>query len=125
MQVQVKAGNLVGICEGANAHDLFKQISLFQETFEDSKCGLCGSENLQYTHRVVEANDFYELVCKEKTCRAKLRFGTSKEDKKMYPKRFKTDNKGKAVKDEQNKGVPLGKNKNGWVKWNFDTKQEE
>src|SRR5687768_9405163 len=116
MQVQVKHGNLVGVCEGSTPHEVFKQIAEFQETFEDSVCGLCGNGNLKYVHRNVDANDFYELICLDPKCKGKLRFGTSKEDKKMYPKRFVTDNKGKTIKDEKGFGIKLGKKGNGWVR---------
>ena len=116
-------GKLSAECMGESDHEVFKQISKFQEMFQDNKCGLCSSENLQYVVRAVEDNEFYELRCK--VCYAKLTFGTSKADKKLYPKRFATDDKGKALKDKDGKGIKLGKNGNGWVKFNKEIGKEE
>ena len=39
----------------ADTHrELFAQISRFQEVFEETKCGKCGSENLKFVVRTVD-----------------------------------------------------------------------
>lgn len=124
MKVEIKVSpNLTVHAEGKTSADVFKQIAAAQEIFEDHVCGLCGSDNLRYVVRKIEDNEFYELRCM--ACRAKLAFGHSKKDDKMYPKRYQTDAKGKALKDTNGKGIPLGTKKNGWVKYNPTTGQEE
>jgi hypothetical protein len=43
----------------ADTHrELFTQISKFQEVFEETKCGKCGSENLRFVVRTVDENEF-------------------------------------------------------------------
>lgn len=108
--------------ETGGSKEVFKKLAEIQDTFEDDKCGKCGSDNLKYSVRTVEDNEFYELRCKK--CKAKLSFGTSKaEPNKLYPKRFLTDNKGKAIKGEDGKSVIKGNW--GWVKWNPEKEVEE
>ena len=122
VKLLVKIGdNMTVQAEGKTTKDIFKEISKIQETFEDTQCGLCTSHHLQYSVREVEGNEFYELRCKD--CYAKLTFGQAKGIDKLYPRRYKTDDKGKALKDEKGKGVKLGKR--GWVKWNPETQSEE
>lgn len=110
MKVEIKVNESLTVhAEGDNPKDVFKQIASAQETFEDSKCGHCGNKNLRYVVRKVEDNEFYELHCTNGNCRAKLAFGSSKKDNKLYPKRYQTEAKGKAKRDENGKAIPLGK----------------
>lgn len=112
MKVTRYKGDLSCVAEGTGA-EVFKQLSEFSETFQDSCCGACKSENIDYVVRKVEDNEFYEMVCRNSQCRAKLSFGHSKADSKLYPKRVVTDNKGKAVKDVNGKAQYLPNN--GWT----------
>lgn len=125
MKLLVNTGQGLTIqAEGETTKDLFKQIALVQKTFEDNVCGLCESRNLQYVFREAKGYEFYELRCKD--CRGKLSFGNPKADEgNLYPKRFKTDDKGNALKDENDRAIPLGSKKNGWVKWNPEEQREE
>lgn len=109
--------------DGDTSQDCFRQVAAFQETFNDTKCGLCDSTNLLYVVRKVEDNEFFELRCID--CYAKLTFGSAKNTKALYPKRYVTDAKGKAIRDDKGKAVPLGKKENGWIKWNPKTEKEE
>lgn len=95
--------------DGESQKDLFSQIASFQEVFEETKCGKCGSENLQFIVRTVEENDYYELRCKD--CGARLAFGVNKKGGGLFPKR----------KDKDGKWLPNG----GWVKWNPETNTNE
>lgn len=115
MKVTRYKGDLSCSAEGTGA-EVFKQLSEFGETFQDSVCGACGSENIDYVVRKVEDNEFYEMVCRNNKCRAKLAFGHSKADSKLYPKRVVTDNKGKAVKDDNGKAKWL--DNGGWTIYN-------
>lgn len=44
--------------EGEAQKDLFAQIAAFQEIFEETACGKCGSENLRFVVRTVDENDY-------------------------------------------------------------------
>tara|TARA_B100000085_G_C18456555_1_gene477107 strand:+ start:298 stop:633 length:336 start_codon:yes stop_codon:yes gene_type:complete len=94
----------------ADTHrELFTQISKFQEVFEESKCGKCGSENLKFVVRTVDDNEYFELRCAD--CGAKLAFGSMKKGGGLFPKR----------KDADGNWLPDG----GWTKWNPKTKTAE
>ncbi len=92
--------------EGNSAKDLFGQIAEFQEIFDVSTCGKCGSDDLRFVKRTVDGNDYYELRCNK--CGAKLLFGANKDGKGLFPKR----------KGDDGKYLPDG----GWVKWDNDSK---
>lgn len=80
---------------------LFEELALFQEVFDECACGKCGSENLKFVTRTVDDNTYYELRCLD--CGAKLTFGVNKNGKTLFPKR----------KDENGQWLP----DRGWVKW--------
>jgi ribosomal protein L40E len=95
--------------DGESQKDLFESLSKFQEVFDESSCGKCGSENLRFVVRNVEDNLYYELRCLD--CGARLAFGANKKGGGLFPKR----------KDNDGKWLPDG----GWVKWNPKTEQSE
>lgn len=101
-------GRLSVELEGDSQKDIFEQISRFQEVFEESVCGKCGSSNLRYIVRNVDDNYYYELRCLD--CGAKLAFGVNKKGGGLFPKRKDGDN-----------WLP----DRGWVKWNPKTEQNE
>ncbi len=116
MEAIVKISQNVSIrVTGETAKAVFEGISDCQATFEDSVCGCCGSDDIRYVVREVEDNKFYEIHCQKLGCRAKVVYGHSKDGKKMYPKRYEVDGKGKAKKDASGKSVYLP-NK-GWTKY--------
>ena len=104
-----KNGRLAAEMEGKSQKDLFQQISSFQEVFEESKCGACECEDIRFVVRSVEDNDFYELHCQK--CKHRLAFGQHKKGDSLFPVR----------KDKEGKWLP----KNGWTKWNPETKRDE
>lgn len=124
IRLNLKAGNNIIQIEGETQIDVFKQAASVQETFGESCCGKCQSTNLQYVVRISEADgeeyEYPELHCKN--CNAKLTFGQEKKNGGLWPIRFQRDGKKYKV-DENGKKVPKGTN--GWVKYNFQTKQEE
>jgi len=111
MKVSYTTGNgrLTVELEGETQRDLFDRIGKFQEVFEESACGKCGSENLKFITRDVDGNVYYELRCSD--CFAKLAFGCHKVGGGLFPKR----------KDADNNRL----NDNGWVRWNRETNKEE
>lgn len=120
MEALVRINDQITIkCASESVDELFKQIALTQETFEDSKCGACNGKDIRYVVRTAEGYEFYEMHCKNSSCRARLSFGHSKEDKKLYAKRCETEiagkNKGKAKRDANGKAIWL--TGNGWTKY--------
>lgn len=91
--------------------DMWEQLSSFQEVFEETACGKCGSENLRFVVREVDDNKYYELRCLESNCRARLSFGCHKKGGGLFPKR----------KDENG----VWKGDSGWTVWNAGNKKEE
>tara|TARA_Y100001970_G_scaffold78406_2_gene99831 strand:+ start:5006 stop:5335 length:330 start_codon:yes stop_codon:yes gene_type:complete len=89
--------------------ELFQKLSNFQEIFEETTCGKCGSDNIKFQVRNVDDNLYYELRCSD--CGAKLAFGVMKKGGRLFPKR----------KDKEGNWLP----DNGWVKWNSKTQKEE
>ena len=71
--------------DAESVKDVFKKLAEFQEVFDESNCGLCKSDNLQFVVRTVDSNDYYELRCKG--CSAKLAFGQLKAGGSLFPKR--------------------------------------
>ena len=94
--------------EADTQREFFAQIARFQEVFEESKCGKCGSENLKFVVRTVDDNEYFELRCLD--CGAKLAFGSMKKGGGLFPKRKDGDN-----------WLP----NNGWTKWNPKTNTNE
>jgi len=98
--------------EGKEQKDLFREIASFQEVFEETTCGACHGTELRFVVRTnKDGDDFFELHCKNLDCRSRLAFGQHKKGGSLYPTR----------KDKENKWLP----KNGWTKWNPETKKDE
>jgi len=110
--VKVEAGNMM---------ELVDNLTSIRESIGSEPCGKCKSVDTFPNARTVSDNTFYEIRCND--CGAVLQLGVNKNDKKLYKKRMKTDGKGKAVKDKNDKAVYLP-NK-GWLKWNPETKVME
>ena len=108
LNYQTKSGRINVEIEGDSQRDLFIAIARFQEVFEESKCGKCGSENLRFVVRNVDDNQFYELRCLD--CGAKLSYGAHKVGGGLFPKR-----------KEDGEWLP----DRGWVKWNPKTEKNE
>lgn len=106
-----KNGRLTAEVAGETQKDVFQQIASFQEVFEETKCGACQGENLRFVVRNVDDNDFFELHCQNVNCRHRLAFGQHKKGGSLFPSRKDKD------------GTWL--TKNGWTKWNPETKKEE
>ena len=115
MKATVKVNEQLSIdVEAEDVKKLFEGLANVQEVFGDNKCGACKSTEIRCCVRTVEDNSFYELVCNK--CHCKVAFGHNKTGGGMYPKRYQTDSKGKAVKDKTT-GKPIYLENNGWTKY--------
>ncbi len=94
--------------EASSAKEAFKKLAEFQEVFDESNCGLCNGEELQFIVRTVDGNDYYELKCK--SCGAKLAFGQHKTGDSLFPKRKAAD----GSYDNKTRG---------WFKWSPQSQQ--
>lgn len=74
--------------EGESSCDIFEGLSDGQEVFGNSVCGVCNCEAVKFLVRTnTDEDKFYEMVCKDFKCRAKLAFGCIKKPKGgLYPK---------------------------------------
>ena len=107
-----------------NTQEMFQKIGAISEIIRaSSKCGKCGCEKIQLVHREVGKFSYFEAHCL--ACRAKLSFGTKQDaDKNLYPRRVEIDpktNEPAVDSDGRKKMLPS----NGWVRWNFETNQNE
>jgi hypothetical protein len=110
MKVSYTSGRLNVEVEGEKQKDVFMELARFQEVFEHSKCGKCGSDDVRFVVRSVDDNEFYEIHCQN--CRARLAFGQHKgKEGTLFPRR----------KDGENNWLP----NNGWVKYNPKTGKDE
>jgi hypothetical protein len=71
-----------------------------EQAFGVAACGNCQSEDISPVHRKAKGYDFYEWKCG--ACHHSLRFGLTKEDHVLFPKR----------KSDNGEWLPNG----GWVK---------
>jgi regulatory protein YycI of two-component signal transduction system YycFG len=86
-------GRMTFELEGVSQTDLFRQIAMVQEVFEDTICSNkdSSSDVVNFVVRHVKDNDFYELQCVDKNKPAlryaKKKFGVHKgKDGTMFPK---------------------------------------
>lgn len=115
MKATVKVNEKLSIdVEAEDVKALFGKLGDVMEVFADDKCGACKSTDIRPSVRQVEDNSFYEVVCNK--CHSKVAYGFNKTGGGMYPKRYQTDGKGKAVKDKTT-GKPIYLENNGWTKY--------
>lgn len=111
---KTKSGRLVFETEGESAADIVTELAKVQEIFDETHCGVCKSENIRWQHRVVDENSFYEMLCLEPKCRAKLECGQHKKPKGSLFFKRKIQQGDKEVFDVATRG---------WKRW--DGKKEE
>ncbi len=95
--------------DGGNQKEVFEQLATLQEVFDARVCGKCGGKDLRFVVREHDENQFFEVHCTKKDCRARLAFGSHKTGNTLFPKR----------KDGDGNWLP----DNGWTKWDKE-KQE-
>ena len=67
--------------------DAVRQLSVYTEILAIGTCGQCGSNEIKFSHRVVDNNDFYGMRCI--SCQAQLDFGQHKTGDTLFVKREK------------------------------------
>src|SRR5690606_22014825 len=119
MEVEITLKNGVKGTFSGEVKEVWRQLAEFQEIFGNDTCGKCSSNNVNYEVRTAvdeegEKFEFFEMKCQD--CYSRLSFGTPKENnQKLFPKRYETNSKGKAVKGEDGRGKYLPNN--GWMKY--------
>ena len=115
-------GTLVKV-QGDSMYELFTQMARMYEVFGEN-CQKCGSEDVRPSMRTgTDGNEYLEMVCENKDCRAKLQIGKNNDKTgNLFPKRFQTKDK-EYVVDENGRKVVRGTW--GWTVWNKETQQEE
>jgi hypothetical protein len=91
-QYKTQDGRLVFKIAGDSPKKIFSEIAAIQDLFEaETSCGICGHTVLKMQHRKVESKgktfDYYELVCRNPDCRARLSFGQAMVGEGLFPKR--------------------------------------
>jgi hypothetical protein len=87
---RTRDGRITFQIQGEDQKSIFRGISQLQDVFEaDSTCGLCQSQNIRFSVRNHEDNEYFELLCQE--CSAKLEFGQHKKGGTLFPKRRNDD----------------------------------
>ena len=82
-KLQTKLGNNTIMVEADNVKDLIKEVSFFNEL--PCNCGNCKSANLGFRHRLVQQNDFYEIICRD--CGYTFKLGQHKQPlNTLFPK---------------------------------------
>lgn len=109
--------------ECKDVKDVIKELTQLRDSVEYETCGQCKGDTYLRHRQNADGDDFYEHVCKNNECRAVLELGSNKEGGTLYKKRMKTGKKGTAIKSEDGKAEYLPKN--GWGKYNAETKQKE
>lgn len=104
--------------DDSNQRTAFEAVASFHEVFEDEPCGCCGGNNIKFQVRNVQDGKktftYYEKVCRNLDCRARLAMGCHQENNTLFPKRYSKDGE---------KSVMIGKY--GWTKFNKETGKEE
>jgi hypothetical protein len=84
-KVSQRTGNVTYQAEAESIKDIFKQLSMLSEIFVQ-ECGCCHNDEVVFKVRVVEDNEYYECVCTNPKCRAKLSYGQHKKGGTLFPK---------------------------------------
>ncbi len=128
MKVHYRSGKLTVEIQAETTKELFAQIADIQGVFEaDHSCGCCGGVEIVYVVREAadkkgKTYDYYEWVCRNPDCGAKLAFGQrleggglfpktwNAEQKRPYPNRgwkvWRKDNDGGGYQSESDEGAP-------------------
>lgn len=109
MKVLIKLSEAFTIeAEGEGHRQLFENAQGMKEIFGISQCGVCNCKAIVPSVRIVEKEEgkkkksytYYEMVCRNPKCRAKLSFGCLQDGINLFPK----------TKDEDKNPLPNG----GW-----------
>lgn len=101
-KVIVRVGNLTFEADVGNQKQAFAFIADVQDVFGETKCGMCGSENVKFDCREHDGNKYYKMKCVP--CGAQFEFGQHKTGDTLFTKRWDKENK---------RPMPNG----GWAHW--------
>lgn len=87
MQCRVPVGKYEFLIEEDTQADMFAAIVSAEEVFGQGKCEACGNTDVKLNRRIVEDNSFYEVVCQNPKCKAKLAMSQNKKGGGLYPNR--------------------------------------
>lgn len=107
-EIQVSPHLVISV-EAEEQKKLFKEIAVAQEVFGENRCNKCQSTDLRFVVRTVDGNDFYELHCRNKECKARFSFGSHRQNETLFPKK----------KDQDGNWIA----NNGWLRWDKDKKK--
>lgn len=116
MKAQVKVTNGIFIeVDESNERDLFKGIARTQEVFDHACCGKCKSAKISFVCRKdKDDNDWYEMVCQDLNCRAKLPFGVTKKGGQLFAKN-RADKLSDTQKSERPEDCKYAEEHNGFL----------
>lgn len=104
--------------EAATPKDLFEEMAMAYEVFNETACGLCGSTNIRPSHRSVDKYHYYEYQCQD--CHAKLAMSQSSDQPgRIFPNRKLLPNGKPSLKEGQ-----YGPHR-GWTKYRGGNQQDE
>jgi hypothetical protein len=113
--IHLAGGNRQIKVEADTAKDLFENMAMVYEVFNETCCGLCGSTNIRPVHRVADKYHFYEYHCQEPGCWARLSLGQLHDNNgALFPVRKLMGNGKPSFKHGQ-----YGPH-NGWTKFKGD-----
>jgi hypothetical protein len=92
--------------------DAFEFVAKVQELFEEEACGCCHGKEIRCQVRKHDDYKFFEYVCMNPECGARLAFGQHKEGGTLFPKRWDAERQA-AMPD------------NGWSIWKPDADKDE
>ena len=90
-KVIVRVGNLTFEADVGNQKQAFAFIADVQDVFGETKCGMCGSENVKFDCREHDGNKYYKMRCVP--CSAQFEFGQHKNSENLFTKRWDKENK--------------------------------
>jgi hypothetical protein len=104
--------------EGQSVKDIFREIATLSEIFSEEKCGLCRGNEIRPNTRNVKNFEYFEMICLNPKCRARLSFGQKADGTGIFPTR-KLDANGKPDRENGTYGQH-----NGWSKYRGEGKEE-
>jgi uncharacterized short protein YbdD (DUF466 family) len=116
MLVTVKGNTVEFQADGDSHKEIFRKLAQMHEVFNDEACGVCKNKNTVFRVRRVDdpkkkgkTYEYFERVCGDRKCNARLAYGQHNEGGTLFPKR----------RDDNKEWLP----NNGWEK--YKGKQEE
>ena len=102
--------------EVKDVESMFQELGPIQEVFEAAECGRCKCKKIRVVHRKPDKFDFYELLCTNSECQAKLSLGKNDQGN-LFPRRYEQDEKDPKVPKLDANGKKVWLPHGGWQKW--------